>query len=31
MGLVLPGEESFGILPAPQEGPTSTTTTAPEG
>jgi hypothetical protein len=31
MGLVLPGEESFGILPAPQEGPASTTTTAPEG
>jgi len=30
LGLVKPGEESYGILPAPREGPaTTTTTTAP--
>jgi cell division protein FtsB len=27
LGLVKPGEESYGILPAPREGPASTTTT----
>jgi cell division protein FtsB len=31
LGLVLPGEESYRILPAPQAPPTSTSTTVPEG
>ena len=31
LGLVKPGEESYGIFPAPEEEAPTTTTTAPDG